>query len=86
MTLVTSSKSLELWALLTSCYKQLVTKKMLAGDDLDATKIYQQIMSQVSKASLNRWKFMDLDEDILGDAMKGLRGRVFSQLLLCRDA
>ena len=63
-------------------YKQLnaITKKMLAGDE-DATKIYQQIMSQVSKATPEQMiKFMDLTEDILGDAMKGLRGRVFSQL------
>ena len=63
-------------------YKQLnaIAKKMLAGDE-DATKIYQQIISQVSKATPEQMmKFMDLTEDILGDSMKGLRGQVFSQL------
>lgn len=63
-------------------YKQLneITKKMLAGDE-DATRIYQQIMSQMSKATPEQMmKFMDLTEDILGDTMKGLRGEIFSQL------
>jgi hypothetical protein len=63
-------------------YKQLkgITEKMLAGDK-DATRIYNQIMSQMSKATPEQMmKFMDLTEDILGDTMKGLRGEIFSQL------
>ena len=63
-------------------YKQLsmITKKMLAGDE-EATKIFNQIMSQMSKATPEQMmKYMDLTEDILGDSMKGLRGQVFSQL------